>query len=181
MGLSVTAYRGLQKIDCVFDTEGFAIDPQTREPLEVRWYQPYVSSDFPSQAKGLEHGTCYSYQKALSGWSGGYHLYNQWREQLAKLAGYSAVPFERIPGRKSTEIQSHQVGAFEHESGPFLELICFSDCDGVIGPEVSAKLAQDFAAFDTKAKAQGAWFYEKYVEWQACFELATDHGAVHFH
>jgi hypothetical protein len=77
---------------------------------------------------------------------------------------------------------SHQVGAFEVTEGPFRELLCFSDCDGVIGAQVAAKLARDFAEWDERAKALGdSWFYEKYTEWQRCFEMAADDGAVSFH
>ena len=64
-----------------------------------------------------------------------------WNE-LATLAGYAGAD-----------------DAWERTDGPFWELINFSDCEGVIGPKTSAKLAGDFAAFQEKADAHhGQWF-----------------------
>ena len=68
---------------------------------------------------------------------------------------------------------------------PFFELIHFSDCEGIIGPKISAKLAKDFA--DNQAKAdvyrvdEASWFREKYSDWRRAFEMAADNGAVEFH
>ena len=44
----------------------------------------------------------------------------------------------------------------EKEGLPFVELINFSDCEGVIGPEVAAKLAKDFADYEFSASAFAA-------------------------
>lgn len=57
-----------------------------------------------------------------------------------------------------------------------------SDCEGVIGPEVSAKLVKDFADFDERAKTRGGkYFYALYCDWRKAFEMAADGGAVSFH
>lgn len=181
MGLDVTAYSKLKKIDAVFSAHGEAINPETREPYEDV-FQPFISSDFLSQAEGISHMAVYEYHEAKRFWAGGYGRYNGWREQLAKLAGYKPVMFESVQGYAPSARPSHQVGAFEYDSGPFKELICFSDCDGVIGPQVAMKLARDFADWDERAKEAGdEWFYEKYREWRECFEMASDNGAVSFH
>lgn len=177
MGLDITAYKNLKKVDTVFNGDGEPLDPVTHEPMED-YFRPYVSSDFPTQAQGLEHKAVYVYENATWLSCGGYGRYNGWRETLAKLAGYPARQFERIKGYVET---THAMGAFYAESGPFRELVCFSDCDGVIGPVVSAKLAKDFADFDSQAKAVGEAFYEQYLGWRRCLEMAADGGAVEFH
>lgn len=65
---------------------------------------------------------------------------------------------------------------------PFYELIDFSDCEGVIGPEVSAKLAKDFADWDEQAKRTlDDYDYEMYSNWHKAFKIASDGGAVIFH
>jgi hypothetical protein len=177
MGLDVSAYKNLKKVDTVFDGDGEPLDPVTHEPMED-YFRPYVNPDFPTQAQGLENKAVYVYENATWISCGGYGRYNGWRETLAKLAGYPAKAFERFKGHVES---SHVVGAFSFEGGPFHELVCFSDCEGVIGPVVSAKLAKDFADFDSQAKAVGEAFYEQYLGWRECFEMAADGGAVDFH
>ena len=66
---------------------------------------------------------------------------------------------------------------------PFFELINFSDCEGSIGPVVSAKLARDFAEFDERARSlndEGRHFYRLYKSWTTAFQMASDGGMVDF-
>jgi hypothetical protein len=58
--------------------------------------------------------------------------------------------------------------------------ITFSDCDGTIGPEVSHKLAEDFAAHHEQAQSHGEHFYDRYLRWEKAFQTASDGGAVSF-
>ncbi|WP_063894809.1 hypothetical protein [Burkholderia ubonensis] len=177
MGLDATAYRQIKKIDCVFDASGEPIDPATREHIEVDYLRVYVNPDFPGRADDLEDRAVYSYEDAGDAFSGGYGRYNFWREQLAKLAGYQAVPVDRL-GTGRAELR-HDESAWNADNGPFWELICFSDCEGVIGAAVSAKLAQDFARFDEQAKVDEA-FYAVYSQWRKAFEMAAQNGCVVF-
>ncbi len=178
MGLDVTAYKGLKKIECHFDADGEPIDPASGEYIEDQ-FQPYINPDFPGRADGVEHKAVYSYADSLDGWSGGYTRYNWWREELAKLAGYPAIAADRSGFGDLT--LRHDQSAFEATEGPFWELICFSDCEGVIGSVISKKLAADFADHEEKAAAIGDYFYEKYIQWKAVFEFAAQDGAVDFH
>ncbi len=89
MGLDITAYSKLKKLDVVFDASGEPIDPVTREVLPWQGYmQACVNSDFPGRAGSLEHGACYSYESSIGFCAGSYSGYNAWREALATLAGY---------------------------------------------------------------------------------------------
>jgi hypothetical protein len=111
----------------------------------------------------------YAFDKMGKFRAGSYGGYNQWRAQLAQLAGY---PSDRYVWDHEQELLGK----------PFVELISFSDCEGVIGPAVSAKLAGDFAAFQAKADAhEDEWFRSKYADWRAAFEAAAKGGAVDFH
>jgi hypothetical protein len=83
----------------------------------------------------------------------------------------------------------------DHESfagKPFVELICFSDCEGSIGPETSAKLAKDFADYEEQAREWAKdryadwhdefdWWFSKYENFKRAFELAAQGGFVMFH
>lgn len=176
MGLDITYYRNLKKLDVVFDKSGRAIDPVTREFLDYD-FDAYSNPDFPEHIAGVEEGY-YAAERGGGFRAGSYGGYNQWREELAKLAGYPSRPEERY-GRVE---ERHDRGAQEAGQGPFFELIYFSDCEGTIGPKFSAKLAKDFS--DYQAKADGhtdEYWRDKYTEWRKAFEFAANNGAVSFH
>ena len=179
MGLDISAYRKLQKLDCVFDADGEPIDAVSREPVNYDFFA-YVNPDFPGRQGSIEHMAIYSAEEGEAFNAGSYGGYNTWRESLARLAGYPLADVERYGKIHSR----HDQGAFNAESGPFWEMIVFSDCEGVLGAEVCAKLAEDFAKFDSVAKAihgTESYFYVKYQEWKNAFEMAADSGAVDFH
>lgn len=176
MGLDITAYSNLTKIDAVFNKNGEPIDPVTRKALDGDYYEPRSNPHY-DRADGLTEGV-YRYDKAIRHCAGSYTGYSRWREELAKLAGWPLGSYERY----GKIWPSHAASAWDKESGAFWELINFSDCEGTIGAATSAKLARDFAAHQAKADAhEDEWFREKYGEWRAAFELAANAGAVSFH
>jgi len=176
MGIDITAYEGLTKIDCVFDAGGEPIDPVTREALEYD-LRPYINPDFAGRADDIEEKAVYKCADSLSlsGW--GYGRYNAWREQLAQLGGYPATA-HTIYG---VTYQRHDAGAWAAAEGPFWEQINFSDCEGTIGTAISAKLAKDFADHAAGAEAIGGHFYAVYQEFRDAFEMAAKNGCVRFH
>lgn len=176
MGLDISYCSNLHKLDCVFNEDGAPIDPATREEVDYDIHV-YVNPHFEGREAPLEPG--YYIGEAREGFrAGSYGGYNNWRENLAKLAGYPAIEVEEY-GHKSFR---HDSGAHEAGEGPFYELIWFSDCEGTIGPVVSAKLAKDFSDFQEKADSfRDDYWREKYAEWRKAFETAAQNGAVCFH
>ena len=173
MGLDITAYSKARKIDCLFDKDGDPVDPETHEPIDD---YVQVSVSFPERADGLEDGAVYTTEDCFAFRAGGYIVYNVWRDQLAELAGYP-----EDPTAAETE-QRHCTACWNGQTGPFSELINFSDCEGVIGPQTSAKLAADFEQFQASADAHpDANFREKYTSFRKAFDLASDGGLVDFH
>lgn len=172
MGLDINAYSKLtfaanQNID-----EDDADDDDTLTYL-------HVHPDFPAQGAGLRTGYYVIEGATHSFRAGGYSGYNAWRNQLAKLAGYAATLHSDKAGTEPTP--RHDITAWRSTGGPFFELINFSDCEGVIGPTVSAKLSADFEAFHAQAEALGdADFLEVYAEFRHAFALAANAGAVEF-
>lgn len=158
MGLDVTAYGRIQLI---------RVDP---DPNAEWWdwphqFRAWVNPDFPGRAGDVEHLGVYNSERHMDFQAGGYGGYNQWRDQLRSLGGLSPdwKVVEATPG------------------GPFWEQVWFSDCEGIIGCAVSAKLAADYAAYDAKAAVISNYFYDKYKLWRAAFEMAADGGCVRFH
>lgn len=180
MGLDITAYRKIEKLDCVFDSDGYPIDPKTGEPLDWQTYFfACVNPEFPRQADGIKDGNCYKFEEDYKFRAGSFLGYNHWREQLAKLAGYPAV---LAPIGNMLLEKRHDEGAEKSGGGPFYELICFSDCEGVIGPKTSAKLAQDFQAFQESAdQHEDERFRSRYNDWRKAFEMASESGCVRFY
>lgn len=177
MGIGISAYKNLELIDCVFDEDGEPIDPVTRETLDCV-YQPYVNCDFPGREDALKHKKCYKYEESKHFFRRAYSGYYFWRNQLAELAGY---PLTEGKTHYGTVEKCHIYGAWNADSGPFWELICFSDCEGVIGEKTSEKLAKDFADFQEKASMHNdPRFVDGYNQLRAAFEYASEGGAVKF-
>lgn len=174
MGLNITAYRRLEKMDVTFDPCGEPLDPRTKTPLEGPFFRMRKSAFFAERADGLAPGI-YRYRAAHGFRAGSYSSYSQWRDDLAKLAGYPEVDDD-------TEEFKHAAEAWTWDAGPFWALINFSDCEGTIGPDTSAELAGDFAEFQEQVDAhESEEFRELYAEWRIAFETAADGGAVNFH
>jgi hypothetical protein len=140
--------------------------------------QAYINSDFPGRADDIEDRAVYKAQDSFGFRAGGYSGFNAWRNELAKMAGYPLGQYEQY----GKLWDSYCVACWEGAKGPFSELINFSDCEGIIGSAVAAKLAKDFAEFQAAAeKVEMPHFIIKYTEWRKAFEMAADAGAVRFH
>jgi hypothetical protein len=171
MGLDITWYRGLSKAaeNEGRDASGYPLDG---------FASFYRNPDFPGRADDISDEAVYRYEEVDGFRAGSYGGYNDWREELAKLAGYLPVSHSRFG---SVEMR-HDAAVWRAEGGPFFELIHFSDCEGVIGAAVSAKLAADFAEHQPKADAHpDDYFRERYAKWRRAFEKAADRGCVNFH
>lgn len=164
MGLDVTAYSKI------------ALDPNAEvdgDGYPVKWDAYFMAhpgilamteKDWPGRTGGLKPGV-YAYGDVFDFRAGSYGGYNSWRNELAELAGYGSAS---------------NVWEMDSPEGPFVELINFSDCEGIIAGDVAKKLAKDFAEFQEKVGEHG-YFSQSYTNWRKAFELAADGGAVDFH
>lgn len=174
MGLCVVAYSSLVLIDAVFDRFGNPISPVTRERID-----DYLivggDPDFPYHTFDLCLGGVYKYFEKFRFYAGSYSTYTAFRNELARLAGYPAVQDE------SAKTYKNWAGAFRSSSGPFHELLRFSDCDGIIGPTYSKKILEDFKEWDSAARqSEVDGFYETYNDFKTAFAFASGCGAVEF-
>ena len=164
MGLDIRAYRGLQLAPA-----GQLSDDSS---LYLREALAYTNKAFPGRADGLHPEMAYSgCEDSFAFQAGSYMYYSKWLNQLAEMAGLGSAWAVRTNPEK--------------EGQPFVELINFSDCEGVIGPKVAAKLAKDFADYEFTASAFAAeskddFFLALYREWRRAFEWAADGGMVYF-
>jgi hypothetical protein len=84
MGLDISAYRQIAKIDAVFDAGGEPIDPVTREPVEYDM-QAYRNDEFPGRADDIEDRAIYKAADSMGFRAGSYGGYNAWRNDFAEF------------------------------------------------------------------------------------------------
>lgn len=136
-----------------------------RDQYEGRADVTYLYRSFEAQADGMVDGFYARTGASFDFRAGSCTSYGEWRKQLAKLVGTTDEAVFKDP-----------------KPGPFVELINFSDCEGVIGPTTSAKLAADFREWADRAQAlNDAWFFAHYRDFRKAFEIAATGGAVKFH
>lgn len=181
MGLGITAYKNITMSSGneAFDDEGDLIqgDPN-------KWFQVYKNVNFPGRADDIEDRKAYKAEDSVGFRVGSYNGYGWWREELAKLAGYAETEYEDHHGHTKMSFSVTVWFGFDQGdfTGPFAELICFSDCEGVIGNTISMKLAKDFEEFQERANIhESERFKNLYKGWKEVFNFASDRGCVEFH
>lgn len=148
MGLNISAYSNLRALY------------KNETPEKIASF--YKNEDFPGRAAGIVDDAVYTYDECFSFRAGSYTGYNEWRNQLAQLAGYESAE-----------------DCWTKTEGPFWELINFTDCEGVLGDETCAKLLIDFRNYLSAVQTTD-WFSELYMQWMKAMELASNYGAVKF-
>lgn len=159
MGLDITVYKNLEAVkNPELDEDGYPINWET----EWKPGESMVWSEthFPGRGEGVDPHTVYKYEESFGFRAGSYSGYNRWRLRLHQFRGDVA----------------------------FQELINFADNEGVIGPVVSKKLANDFAVHEEAAVQyanslgeEGDVWIQLYQIWKEAFEMAAENGAVEFH
>lgn len=158
MGLDITAYKRLKIVkEPELDEDGDLLDWDTN--WRPGGSMEWSEKHFPGRGEGIDPNQVYSWEESFGFRAGSYSGYNWWRAKLEEFAKGKA----------------------------FQELINFADNEGVIGPVVSKKLAQNFSENETAAKEfaktldDGEWWINQYYRWKKAFEVASDNGAVDFH
>lgn len=103
----------------------------------------YVNPDFRAQADGIIHQSCWETGKRDEHIGQPYSAYNRFRAWLSK-------------GAHDVEPDVIWEAPEQWWDKPFVRLIHFSDCEGIIGPESSQILAAEFAS--QREHVVGAWY-----------------------
>lgn len=156
MGLDITAYKKLKKVDNpILDKDGYPEDWNNywKPGAGMLWSE----SIWQGRGYPINPELVYEWEDLYEFRAGSYIGYDIWREHLKNFKGNEA----------------------------FQELINFADNEGVIGTDVSKKLRDDFQRFQDEAEEFSTtctlkWFMKSYLEWKKAFEYASDNGAVEF-
>lgn len=161
MGLDITSHGFLVKVD----------EKETRERYKDGLPEYFIEirhniKEFAEQSADLIPGL-YLGQSRLKFRAGSYSGFNSWRDNLARFMDHASA-------RALWE---------NPQPGPFVELINFSDCEGLIGPKVAAKLMVDFLYHRERAQtwATDSYWLTKYDEWLAACLVAARAGCIEFH
>ena len=160
MGLNIKAYGRLKLIpyeEVEFGSYGLPSDDRVRSF--------FSNPDYPYHIEDIDPEAFYLCRDKFEFRAGSYAGYNNFRNELAKLAGYD----------DSLDVWNNKY------QGPFVELINFSDCAGTIGFKIASKLLHDFKDFEGHAKLNvDPFFYESYRNWMRACEMASKAGAISF-
>jgi hypothetical protein len=163
MSLDILAYKGLKKVSKKSEIDCECIQTYCEENNLNNFR---LNAAFPKAAEDIDEDYIYSAEDCFGDVMGkSCGSYGVWRNELAQLIGHV-----------------DQQSAWTHPvDGPFVELINFSDCEGIIGTKVSKKLAMDFSAFELSClEEKDEDFIHYYNQLKKAFEFASDDGCVWF-
>jgi len=114
-----------------------------------------------------------------------YGSQKSWRFRAGSFSGHKA--FKDFLSVTFIGVSADKIWADpeQYAAAPFVQLVNFSDCEGVIGATVSKKLYADFVVneerFLTATSMPGdlnEWRRNCYSNWKRAFELAKDDGCI---
>lgn len=167
MALDISAYRKLIPVrNAELDEDGNPVNWYEHVLIDARVIE-YTEAHWPGRASDIAPGI-YRFDDCFDFRAGTYSAYSCFRDWLAKIGGW---------GNNAEDCQTSAKA-----TGPFWELINFSDCEGLIGPHAAAKLARDFVQFEFVAHRDCLnGLYAHYRQWRKAFLMASDGGVVDFH
>lgn len=184
MGLSVYAYRKATPV------EGHLSEMKGDGPLvhcqdedengDLLHVVAFAYQGFERSMEGLEPGRCYVVEGTpLSFHAGSCTGYGEWRDDLSQT----------ILGKSAHDAYASLLENPVQSRFPFLELICFADNEGTIGPLAAARLYADFVSHRSEYlrslesdPAKRLFHYDDlYEDFTKAFELASNGGLVEFH
>jgi len=179
MGLDISAYGSLKRLDDQSDRDNFDI-------------YLFKNDTIFSQSEGIEPGGYESHGESFGFGAGSYSGYGNWRKMLAKFVGYDSIEelWDEMVAMKRDDIINKIIGDDLDPLPPFSEILYFSDCEGYIGPVVSKKLYNDFISLRERAVEFSSstyggsgrnYFMENYDDFMNAFRIASNGGAVTFH
>jgi hypothetical protein len=179
MGLDITYYKSIN-FAAPIPTPA---DDEEEETLAERGdlIHYYAAPGFGTQLDGIAEGFYPIVVRGDGFRAGSYSGYNAWRRALWTITGWGKW---LVPGSEYEERFQWDKEAPGFRP-PFLELICFSDCEGCIGPRSCARLAADFKEWEGRldwgvAKRDPVMCHRTYEDFALAFASAAGNGCVRF-
>jgi hypothetical protein len=195
MGLDIHAYTNATKVTDLDELKAVRNheDGQSEGAYLKGYRVPYKNSAFAARFEGLEE-VPYEVEGDFHFRAGSYSGYGAWRKELAELVGVQDIEYFWARLEMMADLNEP-----DPVDMPFWQLLHFSDCEGVIGPEACKALAKDFVAWEERAKeyakkkhekeygtmrdapefddgyahSSGQHFWAKYQEWKEAFKQGS--------
>ena len=181
MGLDVRAFKNVKLIS----------DPKISETEDLT--QVY-RGHFVEQFGDLKDGGYYDSEDDRWFCRIGYGRYSYFRNELAKVGGWPEYKVDKPDysdpdyENKSYYNRYPNLAAIYNQpgnevSGPFVEVICFSDCEGFICADICKKLYQDFVEHQAKADEllkEIPDFLKMYNGLRDAFQFGANNGFVQY-
>lgn len=126
MGLDIALYIGISKSP----VQGF---DEYGEPIDRDGIRFWANPDFPGREAPIDAYAVYRRDDARDVYHSSYGTYTAFRNLIRQAMGYGP--------------DSYQPGL------PFMDMLMFSDCEGVLGPDLCRTLADDFATHSDRVLA----------------------------
>lgn len=171
LGLIIDALGGLQPCRLASST---VLEQTENGEVHFSWFITQTDHYWPGRSRPLRADLVYKYARSSEAVCLSCSSYGLWRDDLARFAGYNTAKDARSAGL-----------------GPFIDLIDFTDCEGVIGSLSATKLSHEFKAYEAEASAfarswefhprwaEGKWI-KMYAEMSEVLAVAAEDGAVTF-
>lgn len=139
-----------------------------------------VMKGYDYHSGDIKNNSIFKYDKMVSCSFENVDEYNNWRNTLAKILQYN--PSSSRQFRKTSYI----AGAFDYDTGPFLNLICYIDYNGVINHKLCSELLADFEKYisyvdnmpEDNFILEKSRFITIYNDLMKCFKSGSDYGLV---
>ena len=175
MGLDITAYSKLQVL--------------TPEEIKASERSIGVRVDFGEEVITLSDSQIKSPNNWIRDMSPGTYYQSPKTEEYSFRAGsysgygtYRKMLSECFLGARPEEVWRNES---VYRGQPFYEQVNFSDCEGFIGPEFSAKLAEDYEEgrdqwyeYLKESGEEIEYYMARYDNWTKAFQVASDDGFV---
>jgi hypothetical protein len=165
MGLDITAYKGLELFPTTKDRYDHKYLDLTTGLDEENIIEIYNEHQFTDRAQPFPDRSIYRFKERKHFFVISYSGYHYWRNQLARIAGYSE------DGSREIHLQNEK---------PFYELINFTKYQGTVGTNAIKKLLDDFNRQVIPSDIDEDFKLRYQQIWDA-FEFAKEDGLVSFH
>lgn len=186
MGLNIRIIKNLREI-------------QKLENIEEHYENDDIvvgnNSGFQYQLGSLKNGSVYTGEHYDSFSAGSYSGYSLFRKSLLSLVDDIDIneywlTYGNFINEKYTNYhresklnrildETRQENIINVYQKPFIELLYFSDCEGIIGPEVCKKLYEDFVKYQEVAKEKMIdWHYEVYMNFMEGLKTVSESNGV---
>lgn len=182
MGLDVTSYSAIAALPADWEPPLVNGERDWDELYERDIQRAYTNVAFPRAMDGLEGGhdnDKFSEMRSLgSRW---YQLTGPGPKTHASYSGHGDYRDELTEAFWTPEQRDGYEEGDVPEGAPFIDLIYFSDCEGLMGPEACARLHADYVKYPELGTDSTDWNYRRHQNWAKAVEHASHGGCLRFH